>query len=33
MSTPQLSIVLSVYNVDNWLGQCLNSIRAQTFTA
>lgn len=32
MSTPQLSIVLPVYNVDRWLSECLNSIRAQTFT-
>lgn len=32
MSNPQLSIVLPVYNVDRWLSECLNSIRAQTFT-
>lgn len=32
MSTPQLSIVLPVYNVDRWIGQCLSSIQAQTFT-
>lgn len=31
MSTPQLSIVLPVYNVDRWLNQCLDSIQQQTF--
>lgn len=32
MSTPQLSAVLPIYGVDKWLPECLNSIRAQTFT-
>lgn len=31
MSTPQLSIVLPVFNVAPYLNQCLNSIQAQTF--
>lgn len=32
MSSPQLSAILPVYNVDPYLNQCLNSIQAQSFT-
>lgn len=32
MSSPELSIILPVYNVDPWLCECLDSIQAQTFT-
>ena len=30
---PKLSIVIPVFNVDEWLSDCLKSIQAQTFTA
>jgi CDP-glycerol glycerophosphotransferase len=29
---PRLSVVVPVYNVENYLAECLDSIRAQTFT-
>lgn len=32
MSTPYLSVIVPVYNVENYLEQCLESILAQTFT-
>lgn len=32
MNTPQLSVILPIFNVDRWLPECLDSIRAQTFT-
>ena len=28
---PQLSIIVPIYNVESYLGQCLESIRTQTF--
>lgn len=32
MNNPELSIVVPVYNVDEWLEECLKSIQNQTFT-
>lgn len=32
MSAPYLSVIVPVYNVENYLAQCLDSILAQTFT-
>ena len=29
---PELSIILPVYNVQNWIGYCLDSIAEQSFT-
>ncbi len=31
--TPELSIIVPVYNVEPWITQCLNSIQRQTFEA
>ena len=31
--TPELSIIVPVYNVDPWITQCLDSIQRQIFTA
>ena len=30
--TPKISIVMPVYNVEKYLRECLDSVRAQTFT-
>ena len=30
-STPQVSIIIPVYNTEKYLNECLNSIIAQTF--
>lgn len=32
MSTPYLSVIVPVYNVENYLAHCLDSILSQTFT-
>lgn len=32
MSTPYLSVIVPIYNVESYLAQCLDSILAQTFT-
>ena len=32
METPQISIVVPVYNVEKYLERCIDSILAQTFT-
>lgn len=32
MSDPKISIIIPVYNVEKYLGKCLDSILAQTFT-
>ena len=29
---PKISVVMPVYNVEKYLRECLDSIRAQTFT-
>ncbi|NCB34327.1 MAG: glycosyltransferase, partial [Erysipelotrichia bacterium] len=29
---PEISVIVPVYNVENWLEECLNSIAAQTFS-
>ena len=29
--TPKISIVMPVYNVEKYLRECLDSVRAQTF--
>lgn len=31
MNSPELSIIVPVYNVDEWLQECLDSIMAQTY--
>mgnify|MGYP003317013442 CR=1 FL=1 len=30
--SPELSIIIPVYNVDKWLDQCLDSVKQQTYT-
>lgn len=32
MSTPKISVIVPVYNVEKWLHRCIDSILAQTFT-
>lgn len=32
MSTPKISVIVPVYNVEKWLRRCVDSILAQTFT-
>lgn len=32
MNTPKISVIVPVYNAERWLGRCVDSILAQTFT-
>lgn len=32
MPSPQISVIVPVYNAENWIGRCIDSILAQTFT-
>lgn len=32
MQSPQISVIVPVYNAENWIGRCIDSILAQTFT-
>ena len=32
MNTPAISIIVPVYNMEQYLRECLDSIKAQTFT-
>lgn len=32
MPSPQISVIVPVYNAENWIGWCIDSILAQTFT-
>ena len=31
-STPKISVIAPVYNVEKWLQRCFDSLVAQTFT-
>lgn len=33
INNPKISVIVSIYNVENYLQRCIDSILAQTFTA